>query len=285
MRWASPLAVFTALCLFGGSAAALCPGDLNADGVVTVDEILTMANAAVNGCPDTGCPGDLNGDGIVTVDEILQAVNAALNGCPGQPPAASPTATATDTLLPNTATATATDTLPPPTASPTPTPSETATPSTCPYTFLDDTLSLGVSCDYLGPFNADPTCPKDLEALFSSDGTMLGVGIDASPGITFVATVLTATSATLQGYTVGNDTTVIPATGTIQLQQNGSVLMISPDTSPFDLASDTGQCAFAQYTASYIGVLGPEPTPAARKALPRRSVVIRQLQPVVFHVP
>ena len=28
------------------------------------------------------CPGDLNSDGVVTIDEILGAVNAALNGCP-----------------------------------------------------------------------------------------------------------------------------------------------------------------------------------------------------------
>ena len=31
------------------------------------------------------CPGDLNGDGEVTIDEILRAVNAALDGCPAAP--------------------------------------------------------------------------------------------------------------------------------------------------------------------------------------------------------
>lgn len=36
------------------------------------------------------CPGDLNGDGSVTVDEILTVVNAALTGC-NQPPTPTPT--------------------------------------------------------------------------------------------------------------------------------------------------------------------------------------------------
>lgn len=51
------------------------------------------------------CPGDLNGDGSVTVDEILVVVNTALNGC--QP---APTATATQ---PAPATATPTPILSP----------------------------------------------------------------------------------------------------------------------------------------------------------------------------
>jgi hypothetical protein len=38
------------------------------------------------------CPGDLNGDGEVTVDEIVTAVNAALEGCP-TPPKPTPTPT------------------------------------------------------------------------------------------------------------------------------------------------------------------------------------------------
>jgi len=63
------------------------------------------------------CPGDLNGDGSVTVDEILVVVNTSLNGC--NPPA---TATATPPLLPSatpTQTASATRTA---TSSRTPTP-------------------------------------------------------------------------------------------------------------------------------------------------------------------
>jgi hypothetical protein len=35
---------------------------------------------------DAPCAGDLNGDGEVTVDEIITAVNSALNGCPAVMP-------------------------------------------------------------------------------------------------------------------------------------------------------------------------------------------------------
>jgi hypothetical protein len=59
-----------------------CTGDCNGDGEVTIDELLTMVNAALEVVPASVCPaGDANGDGEVTIDEILGAVNNALNGC------------------------------------------------------------------------------------------------------------------------------------------------------------------------------------------------------------
>jgi hypothetical protein len=62
----------------------LCVGDCNGDGVVTVDELLTMVNIALGNDEVSTCePGDLNQDSQITVDEILTAVNNALNGCPG----------------------------------------------------------------------------------------------------------------------------------------------------------------------------------------------------------
>jgi len=61
---------------------APCTGDCNSDGVVTVDEILTMVNVAVGNSAISACPpGDSNHDGEITVDEILAAVPKALNGC------------------------------------------------------------------------------------------------------------------------------------------------------------------------------------------------------------
>jgi len=54
------------------------------------------------------CPGDLNTDGQVTIDEILTVVSAALNGCP--PPTAA--GTPSPTLAPS-VTATSTPTLAP----------------------------------------------------------------------------------------------------------------------------------------------------------------------------
>jgi hypothetical protein len=35
-------------------------------------------------CAECTCTGDRNADGAVTVDELLSAVNYALNGCPGE---------------------------------------------------------------------------------------------------------------------------------------------------------------------------------------------------------
>ncbi len=58
-----------------------CVGDCNGDGQVTVDEIVTLVDLALNG-GTTGCPaGDANGDGQITVDEIVLALISALNGC------------------------------------------------------------------------------------------------------------------------------------------------------------------------------------------------------------
>ncbi|MBI3783582.1 MAG: hypothetical protein HY270_09285 [Deltaproteobacteria bacterium] len=66
-----------------GSARAACVGDCNADGEVTIDELIKMVNiASGTGDLSTCSVGDANGDGEVTIDEIIKAVNAALNGCP-----------------------------------------------------------------------------------------------------------------------------------------------------------------------------------------------------------
>ncbi|HVM96635.1 MAG TPA: hypothetical protein VMT89_09615 [Candidatus Acidoferrales bacterium] len=47
------------------------------------------------------CPGDLNGDNEVTIDELITAVNASLNGCPAAvTPTASPTPRPTPTAAP-----------------------------------------------------------------------------------------------------------------------------------------------------------------------------------------
>lgn len=258
-RSALLLAAFL-LALSAGPVRAQCPGDSNGDGVVTVDEIIAMVNVALHGCSVSGtvpnCPGDLNHDGMVTLDEILRALSAALNGCP----------TPTATSVPSTPTATATETAAP-TASVTPTASPTAPSAVCPYTFLDNTLGQGISCDYLGPFNSDPNCPTDLEALFAGDGTEVGVGIAIAPNniITFVATVTSATSANLEKWTLGDDQTGTPVSGTIQLQQNGQVLVVAPDSPPFDLATDTNQCAFVRYSGAYAGVLDAQAAPPRRQ--------------------
>ena len=62
-----------------------CTGDCNMLGSVTVDEILTMVNIALDPVanPITLCEaGDANQSGTITVDEILAAVNFSLTMCP-----------------------------------------------------------------------------------------------------------------------------------------------------------------------------------------------------------
>jgi len=71
-----------------------CPGDCNNDRAVTVDEVITMVNAALAILPLAACDlGDTDGNGVLTIDEILTAITRTLNGCPsdGNPSIAPPT--------------------------------------------------------------------------------------------------------------------------------------------------------------------------------------------------
>jgi hypothetical protein len=52
---------------------------------VTVDELLTMVNIALGSIDvSVRLAGDANADEEITVDDILTAINNALNGCPGR---------------------------------------------------------------------------------------------------------------------------------------------------------------------------------------------------------
>lgn len=65
--------------------AAACPGDCDANGQVTVDELIVAVNIALGAAATDDCfAADFNGDGEATVDEIVAAVDAALNGCGDQ---------------------------------------------------------------------------------------------------------------------------------------------------------------------------------------------------------
>ncbi|MFQ5666633.1 MAG: hypothetical protein ACE5I7_09400 [Candidatus Binatia bacterium] len=65
------------------TAHAVCVGDCNGDGQVTVNELITMVNVALGTADVSACTaGDANGDGQITVNEIVSGVNNALNGCP-----------------------------------------------------------------------------------------------------------------------------------------------------------------------------------------------------------
>lgn len=53
----------------GRAVAADCPGDLNRNGQVSIDELVTSLNAALYGCPPPGERFVNNGDGTITDGE------------------------------------------------------------------------------------------------------------------------------------------------------------------------------------------------------------------------
>jgi sugar lactone lactonase YvrE len=83
--------------------AAACVGDCDNSGSVTVDEIVTGVNIALDSLSLDQCPRfDCNGSARVTIDCVIAAVNAALSGCSPEPTASvtrspTPTVTGVDT--------------------------------------------------------------------------------------------------------------------------------------------------------------------------------------------
>jgi hypothetical protein len=68
---------------FTADAGSACAGDCNADGAVTVDEVLEGVRIALGSDDVRACPAfNVSSDGVVTVAEVLVAVSSALNGCP-----------------------------------------------------------------------------------------------------------------------------------------------------------------------------------------------------------
>jgi hypothetical protein len=64
------------------AAPTSCLGDCNGDGQVTISELVTLVNIALEQQSLDRCPlGDGNGDGMITIDELMTAVNNALEGC------------------------------------------------------------------------------------------------------------------------------------------------------------------------------------------------------------
>src|SRR5512143_1080940 len=81
-----------------------CPGDCNADGEVTVDELVTAVDVAFESNVLAACDVvDTSHDGSVTVNEVIVAVHNALYGCPEEntpTPTATPLVTFTPTSTP-----------------------------------------------------------------------------------------------------------------------------------------------------------------------------------------
>ena len=79
------VSVASVLTLFGLAAPvqAQCVGDCDANGFVTIDELVRGVNIALDAAPLAGCPVfDADASGTVTVDEVITAVNYALDACP-----------------------------------------------------------------------------------------------------------------------------------------------------------------------------------------------------------
>lgn len=78
-----------------------CVGDCNADGRVTIDEVVTGVNIALLNLALERCPSfDVSHESVVTVDELITAVDNALDDCAPPAPSATPTSTRTPTPTP-----------------------------------------------------------------------------------------------------------------------------------------------------------------------------------------
>ncbi len=59
-----------------------CSAHCNGSGSVEITDVMQLVNIALGAADLSSCdPGDLNRDGHITVDEIITAVDSAVNGC------------------------------------------------------------------------------------------------------------------------------------------------------------------------------------------------------------
>ena len=82
-----------------------CFGDCNGDGMVGINELITLVNIALGSQPASACPS-LPAGAVVNISDLITAVNNDLSGCPSTP-------TPTATLAVPTGTASATVTVTP----------------------------------------------------------------------------------------------------------------------------------------------------------------------------
>ena len=192
-------ALGSALCLWltSAPASAVCVGDCNNSGMVTIDELVLGVNIALGTAPLSVCPQfDCTGDGTVTITCLVQGVNNALDGCPIEP-----TATATE---PATATATgaATSTNTPvnhtPTATNSPVAPHTATATNTPLTVLTATATptgtTAATVTATATHSAGPGTPTQTETPSPSPTPTTGPTCPLMPG----EYVLTTTGGALK---------------------------------------------------------------------------------------
>lgn len=80
-RWWLILSLVVAIRL-APAASAICPGDCDGDGTVTVAETVLSVRIALALAPPDECPrADTDGDSRITIAELIRVVKAALSGC------------------------------------------------------------------------------------------------------------------------------------------------------------------------------------------------------------
>lgn len=79
-------AMVVVVCTASVAPAAVCPGDCDADGEVTIDEVLRTVAVALGGAGmDVCAAAERNADGVVSVEEVVFSLQMALQGCPVRP--------------------------------------------------------------------------------------------------------------------------------------------------------------------------------------------------------
>jgi len=61
---------------------AVCLGDCNGDGTVSIDELIRGVAITLGEQPLSACPAFDDGSGVVTIASLVKAVGYTLNGCP-----------------------------------------------------------------------------------------------------------------------------------------------------------------------------------------------------------
>jgi hypothetical protein len=223
------------LALAAGTAGAQCCGDCNGDGSVTINDLITAVNNALDGCGAAPCCGDCGGDGQVTINDLISAVNNALGGCTAATPTAGTPATRTRT--------------PRPTRKPTNTPRPTATITPVPRCAARFTNQVVNTCLFTGTFNRG--CGGSLDSTFASNGTTLVVTVATNvlpqSIVSFRAAVTSATHADLIAWSTDGFSTTNPIQGAVNLNNDGAQLEIFPNSPQFSIQG----CPFVQYLGAF----------------------------------
>ena len=171
-RRTAPLSLLAAFLFLRVPAALACVGDCDNSGEVTVDEVITGVNIALDTMPLSACPSfDADGDGRVTVDEIVFCVHEALNGC------AEPTALPTPTPTPS------------PTQITTPLATATVTATSVPVAIIQTIAGSG-----LAGFTGDGNAAIDTPLYLPQDVTIGPTGCCISSTGTITASAASATA-------------------------------------------------------------------------------------------